>query len=415
MGGEDYNRDRKMEDREQNIEEKQEDMSEKDAAETTQESLISNTEEKPSEGAEEKSEVQEKPDISVENKEIKPEEKPEEQTEKEEEKQEEIKEEPEEKSEEKKPEIIVEKKERKPFKLNFKKPNIPNFRDVYDKQYRKLLIIPFSILLIAIIIISFQVITTGDFVRKDVSLKGGITITIPTDKDVDINDIESYLSDKFPGSDLSVRNLKQAGRQVGIIVDGTDVESEELIKALELKVGKLEQGDYSAEMMGSSLGQSFFRETLFAILLAFLFMAIVVFIYFRNIIPSVAVVLAALSDMVITLAVVNVIGMRLSTAGIAAFLMLIGYSVDTNILLSTKVLKIKEGSVIDRITGAMKTGLMMSITTLSALTVALIFTQSDVIRQIMIILIIGLLVDIINTWIQNAGILRLYLDRKHRD
>jgi preprotein translocase subunit SecF len=143
-------------------------------------------------------------------------------------------------------------------------------------------------------------------------------------------------------------------------------------------------------------------------------MGIVVFIYFRVPVPSIAVILSAFSDIVVTLAVVNVMGIKLSTAGIAAFLMLIGYSVDTDILLSTRVLKRKEGDVLDRVFKAMKTGLTMSITTLVAVTVALIFTQSIVLKQIMTILIIGLLIDLINTWIQNAGILRWYMERKGR-
>ena len=143
-------------------------------------------------------------------------------------------------------------------------------------------------------------------------------------------------------------------------------------------------------------------------------MALVVFIYFRTIIPSSAIILAVLSDLFITLAVVNVIGMRLNAAGIAAFLMLIGYSVDTNILLSTRVLKRREGTYMERIYGAMKTGFMMSGTTLIAVSVALIFSQSEVIKQIMTILLIGLSVDLISTWVQNVGILRLYLERKEK-
>ena len=54
----------------------------------------------------------------------------------------------------------------------------------------------------------------------------------------------------------------------------------------------------------------------------------------------------------------------------------------------------------------------MSLTTLIAVSIALMFTQSEIIKQIMIILLIGLIVDLINTWIQNVGILRLYLERK---
>jgi len=143
-------------------------------------------------------------------------------------------------------------------------------------------------------------------------------------------------------------------------------------------------------------------------------MGIVVFIYFRSPAPSLAVILAAASDIVVTLAIFNLTGIKLGTAGIAAFLMLIGYSVDTDILLSTRVLKRKEGSVMDRVYSAMKTGLTMSATTLSAVLIALIFVQSEIVKQIMIILFIGLLVDLVMTWIQNVGILRLYLEKKHR-
>ena len=101
--------------------------------------------------------------------------------------------------------------------------------------------------------------------------------------------------------------------------------------------------------------------------------------------------------------------------GIAALLMLIGYSVDTDILLTTKVLKRRKegGTAFERTVKAAKTGLTMSLTSLAAATACLIFSQSDVIKQIMTIIVIGLLFDIIYTWIQNAGILRWYMEKKH--
>ena len=292
--------------------------------------------------------------------------------------------------------------------------NFSYIKNIYENQYKKLLILPITLLVIAILIIGFKVATTGDFINKDVSLKGGVTVTVTTEQ-ADILQLENTLSSKFPGNDISTKSLSRFGRQVGIIVemdiDETQVNNliDEIGKGLSLE---LTNKDYSVEIVGSSLGASFFREIIIALLTAFLLMAIVVFLYFRTIIPSAAVILAVFSDILITLAIVNLLGMKLSTAGIAAFLMLIGYSVDTNILLSTRVLKRKEGTEMERFYGAFKTGIMMSSTTLIAVTTALIFTQSEIIKQIMIILIIGLLVDLINTWIQNVAILRWYLERK---
>jgi len=303
-----------------------------------------------------------------------------------------------------------------------KKERFSGIKRFYEKEYKKLLIIPFTILFLAIILLVFKAITTGDFINRDVSLKGGVTITVPTKGNIDILQLERIILSKFPNNDVATKSLSQFGAQVGVIVE-VDIEEVEgsvdleEIDRLILELGnalnrKLSEQDYSVEIVGSSLGASFFKDLSIALLIAFIFMALVVFLYFRTFVPSLAVVLAALSDILVTLAIVNLLNIKLSAAGIAALLMLIGYSVDTDILLSMRVLKRREGTVMDRIYGAMKTGMTMTITTLIAVTVALFITQSEIIKQIMTILVIGLLIDLINTWIQNVGILRLYLARK---
>ena len=290
--------------------------------------------------------------------------------------------------------------------------------EFYDKKYKLLLIIPFVMLLLALGQISYQIYSTGDFLIKDVSLKGGVSITIPHDKNVDIKEIEKQISSEFPNQDLVVRSLRRAGVVVGTIVeadiDGTDKSQvKKLQDSVEasLQIDLVEAG-YGIEIIGSSLGDSFFRESLIALGIAFLFMGLVVLIYFRTYMPSIAIILAAFSDMVIALAVINLLGIRIGTAGVAAFLMLIGYSVDTDILLTMRVLKRKEGTVMDRIVSSFKTGMTMTGTAIIAVLVAYFVTQSEVIRQIMLILFIGLIVDISSTWIQNVGLLRIHVERK---
>ena len=307
--------------------------------------------------------------------------------------------------------VLMENVGQQPAKKGF----LDSLRDFYDKKYKALLIIPFVMFITALALIGMKIAQTGDFMNKDVSLKGGVTITIPTDAQIEPLSLENALKGSFPGNDITVRALSQFGTQIGVIVQADVAQGEvsglldSIRQATKLK---LKANDYTAEVIGSTLGQSFFREAFKALIFAFIAMAIVVFIYFRTFVPSMAVVLAAFSDIVVTLAVVNLMGMRIGTAGIAAFLMLIGYSVDTDILLSTRVLKRKEGSVMDRVLSSVTTGMTMTMTSIVAVTVALLFAQSDTIRQIMTILLIGLIADIINTWIQNVGILRLYLERK---
>lgn len=282
-------------------------------------------------------------------------------------------------------------------------------KSFFEAEYKKLLLIPAILLILSITIIGVKIATTGDFVEKGVSLKGGLTFTLLLD-DINSGAVENHLNDQFPGAEISVRSISELGSTIGVIIETGDLTEEELVSSLSEKIPNIE-GRYSVETIGASLGEQFFRQTITAIIIAFVFMAIVVFFYFRTLVPSAAVVLAAFSDIVMTLAVVNILGIKLSTAGVAAFLMLIGYSVDTDILLSTRVLKNSEGSVYKRMIGAMKTGLVMNLTTLAAVLISLIFSQSEVIKQIMIILFIGLIADLINTWLQNAGILRWYLEK----
>jgi len=281
---------------------------------------------------------------------------------------------------------------------------------LYEDKYKLLLIIPIFLLFAAICQIAYQTATTGDFILKDVSLKGGLTISIQ--KIGDVKDLEGYLKEKFPSGDINVRAISKTGTQTGILVEASEMNPDLLINEISSKLGGLEKEDYNIEIVGGSLGKSFFKETFFALIFSFIFMAIVVFAYFRTFVPSLAVVLAALSDIIMTIALLNILGIKMGTAGVAALLMLIGYSVDTDILLSTRVLRRKGESIMSSIYGAINTGMTMTLTAIVALVVALIFGQSEVIKQIMLILLIGLIFDILNTWIQNVAILRWYLERK---
>lgn len=288
------------------------------------------------------------------------------------------------------------------------------FKHIYETKYKLLLLIPILMVVFAAVQIGTQYAQTGEFVHKGISLKGGSTITVTNLENVDYNNLEPQLIQEFPQSEITLRTLTSAGKVTAVAIDSNIQDKEEidaLLQSLESKTGLTAQ-DYSVEIIGSSLGDAFFSQMVRALLIAFLLMSIVVFIYFRNFIPSVAVIAAAFSDILVTLAIFNLTGLKLNTAGVAAFLMLIGFSVDTDMVLSTRVLKRTEGTVMERVYSATNTGMTMIFTMLVAILTTLIFVQSEVIKQIMIILLIGTLVDFIMTWIQNVGILRLYLERK---
>ncbi len=290
-----------------------------------------------------------------------------------------------------------------------------NKKNWHDKHYKLLLLIPILIVVFSLVYLVITYNHTGDFMKKDITLTGGTSITI-YEENVTSQMVLKDLSQSLP--DLDARSIYDFGtnNQKAITID-TTANWSDAQTILEKYLGyNLVQGqNVDVQFTGSSLSQSFYGQLLIAILIAFAFMAVVVFLIFKNFIPSTAVILSAFADILMTLVTVDLLGMKVSTAGIVAFLMLIGYSVDTDILLTTRVLRRDEGTVNERIFGAFKTGITMTLTSLFAVGVALIVVQSFsvVLAQIFEILVIGLFFDMLNTWITNVSLLKFYVE--HRD
>ncbi|MBI2632172.1 protein translocase subunit SecF [Candidatus Pacearchaeota archaeon] len=287
-------------------------------------------------------------------------------------------------------------------------------KNLYDRIYKWLLILPAILLIFSIIYLVQFNNKNGDIIFKDVSLTGGTTVTV-FDGNIEIDKVKNSLKAEFP--DLIARGISdiRTGKQLGFALE-TKAEPQEIKTALEKFLNyKLTNENSSVEFSGSTLSQGFYKQLRFAIILAFVLMAIVVFVIFRTPVPSGAVILSAFADIIMSLVVINMSGMQISGAGIVAFLMLIGYSVDTDILLTTRLLRNKEGTINQRILGALKTGLTMTLTAIAAVAVSLIiiYSLSDILRQMFTILLVGLGFDILNTWITNTSILKWYMEAKN--
>jgi len=287
------------------------------------------------------------------------------------------------------------------------------YGQLFEKHYKLPLIISFLLLLFSLVYIASFYAKTGDIMAKDVTLTGGTVITVFTEEKISASDVESALATKF--KDVVVRILTElrTGKQIAFSVE-TKANATELKSELEkyLRYGLTDENS-STEFTGTALSESFYHELVRALIIAFVLMAIVVVIQFRKAIPSLAVIQAALTDVTFALAVIDLTGIRISTAGIAAFLMLIGYSVDTDILLTTRLLKRREKELIERLKDALMTGLTMSLTSIVAVLVAYFIVVSPVLKQVFIIIAVGLFADIISTWCGNAAILKWYCDKKN--
>ncbi len=273
--------------------------------------------------------------------------------------------------------------------------------DIYKYDPKRMMAIPAVLFGIALVIVGITFALTGMPVTPGIDFAGGTAVTIHTD------DTKDEIVAFYAGYDL--KSIDEGIGLGGYYLKFGPMSNEDMMKFNDYTLSKYPEA--SIDQIGANFGATLQSQALWAILFAFIGMAVVVFLAFRKVIPAVTVVSAGIADITITAAVMNLFGIELSLATTAALLMLIGYSVDSNILLTTKVLK-RQGKLEEKMEGAFRTGIIMTTTTLAAIVAMFIVAfigQVPTLYSIAAVLIIGLISDIIFTWGFNAGVLRMYL------
>ena len=276
---------------------------------------------------------------------------------------------------------------------------------------KRMIAIPLSVLLIAIGVLGATYWMTGSPVQLGYEFMGGTVVDFISDKSTDELLLEF--------SELEPVDARSFGERKLLEFPPLDTQHMDVLNTL---LAGYE--DVQIRQSSPLFGKTLQTQALKAVLFAFLGMAVVVFIIFRTFVPSVAVVLSAFSDITISIAIMDIVGVKLTLATVAALLMLIGYSVDSDILLTNRLLR-RRGYINEKLVSAMKTGLTMTITSLFAIGMLFLvssysyivspsFSRIDILADIATVLLFGLSVDIMNTWMLNAAILRRYIGDKRR-
>jgi preprotein translocase subunit SecF len=334
-----------------------------------------------------------------------------------------------------------------------------------NTNYNKMLLVP-GILLIIFLFASFVFpgLTAG------IDLRGGTSIVIRSNESFDVKGIEELLLTEFDLIDLSISEvsspvgfgvmiefsenteLSELEKKINSAENNNSIEEINLVlnelnysgersqdfdelvfiardsfltkknefnasleNAISQKFNLSSETKFQFREIGASLGKTFWDSAIFVVLIGFILVALVIFLFFREIFPSIAVLASAVFDVFAALALMAVFKIPLSLATIPTLLMLVGYSIDTDIMLTTRLIKRREGTAIERTNDAMITGLTMTLTTIAALTSMLLFSylvQIQIIFQIAAVLLFGLIGDLIGTWLMNAPLLLWYTKKK---
>ena len=276
--------------------------------------------------------------------------------------------------------------------------------DINRYTNRRMVAIPLVIFFLSLIVLGMTYASTGLPVKPGIDFIGGTSVTIAT------NDSQQAIAAYFTGFPLEPITRDVTSHVYLLKFDNMSADqNQQLLNKINARYP-----DASVDYIDSTFGQTLQGQAVIALLFSFLGMAIVVFVAFRTFIPSIAVVTCAFIDMAGTAAGMNLLGIPLTLPTTAALLMLIGYSVDSDILLTMRVLK-RQGRLEEKLAGAFRTGIIMTSTTLAAVLSLWVVSglgQIETINEMAAVLLVGLVLDIINTWITNATLIKWYAERK---
>ncbi|OGI12538.1 hypothetical protein A3K64_01375 [Candidatus Micrarchaeota archaeon RBG_16_36_9] len=271
-------------------------------------------------------------------------------------------------------------------------------------NYKRMILIPIPLLILCTIYLIFLV--QSNQISLDIDFKGGTQIILESNKQTSQTDLESVLKQY----DANVRVAR------GLTTYSVIIDFDNAIKPDDIFNTLIQNGydfkDFSVQTVGASLGADFFQQALIVLSISFVLMAITIFIMFRNPLPSLYLILTVIADLIETLAIMQIVGIKLSLATFAALLLLIGGAVGDNVLFTTRVLKSGKKNYDEIVKKTLKTGITLVGTTMAALVALLLVSGSTVIFQIASVLLIGMALDLMNSWVLNLGLLMWYVTRK---
>jgi len=268
---------------------------------------------------------------------------------------------------------------------------------------RQLAAVPLAVLAVALLIIGGWYVATGAPVNPGLDFTGGAELRVAVD--APDGQAREQIQQAFDPNPATIRSVPSDDTYI------LTFQTEEVgVSTLEEQARAAGFEVQSSYTVSPSFGSRTQLLALGGVAFAFFGMSALVFLMFRTFVPSIAVVISAFSDIVIPVALMNVLGIQLTLGTVAALLMIIGYSVDSDILLNNHILR-RSGGFYESTHRAMRTGVTMTLTSLAAMLVMTIVATLfgiQLLAAIGTVLVFGLTTDLMNTYMLNLSLLRWY-------
>ena len=191
--------------------------------------------------------------------------------------------------------------------------------------------------LLSIISIVFMIIKGLNF---GIDFKGGLLIETSFNKDIEIVQIRTKLSQIVPG-DFSIQSLDNSKNNYLIKVE-TNSSAKGTNQKLISEIKKNLNEEYSnvdyrrVEYVGPTVSKELIKAGIFSIIIAI--GAMLVYIWFRFELPfAIGAVVALIHDIVLTVGMFSISSLEFNLATVAAILLIIGYSMNDTVVVYDRI------------------------------------------------------------------------------
>jgi preprotein translocase subunit SecF len=280
-----------------------------------------------------------------------------------------------------------------------------------ENNYKKFLLLSISLFAIFIGIILFNYFKYGYIINKSITISGGYVTLINNNYNLTNTEIQNILNQ------MNITDYVLYSTPNIIYIESRDrINGTLLINLLNQYYNiSIQPSDISIQQYSSLVGDLIFNQFLFFVILAMILAAFVIFIAFRVSNTTLNIISTILFDIIGLLAVLSITKYPIGANGFIAMLMILGFAIDNNVVLSTNMIKEKDKPFIERIKMSFRVGVLMEIIALYTLLLLYFIVPDPSVNEFAFVLSTATILDLIYYLIGNIPLYKYFEAKKEQE
>jgi preprotein translocase subunit SecF len=280
-----------------------------------------------------------------------------------------------------------------------------------ENNYKKFLLISIAIFVMFIGIILFNYLKYGYIINKSITISGGYVTLINNNYHITTSEIQNILNQ------MNITDyVLYSTPNIIYIESRNQINGTLLINLLNQNYNiNILPTDISIQQYSSLVGNLIFNQFLFFVILAMIITAFIIFIAFRASKITLNIISTILFDVVGLLAVLSITKYPIGANGFIAMLMILGFAIDNNVVLSTNVVKEKDKPFIERVRMSFRVGMLMEVIALYTLLLLYFIVPEPSVDEFAFVLSIAIILDLLYYLIGNIPLFKYFEAKKEQE